>query len=153
MYVRFFPSLLASERSKFKSIRAPEGVVHGVHLNILTSRCSGFVQEDDSLFLEAVGGWSEKGTFYGVGNSVGLSYEKPSNNATANKSSYTPSTVAQLQTELDSMKTELNSTKNEIRQHCPSMEEQQRKMKQQQRQIEEQQRKRSRNKGWRCRNE
>ncbi|KAJ8424917.1 hypothetical protein Cgig2_027313 [Carnegiea gigantea] len=71
-------------------------------------------EEDDSLFLEAVGGWSEKGTIYGLGNSVGLFYEKPTNNATANKPSYTPSIVAQLQTELVSTKTELNSTKYEI---------------------------------------
>ena len=97
-------------------------------------------EEDDSLFLEAVGGWSEKGTVYGLGNSVGLFYEKPTNNATANKPSYTPSIVALLQTELVSMKTELNSTKYEIQQQYASMEEQQQKMVQQQRQIEEQQR-------------
>ncbi|KAJ8440393.1 LOW QUALITY PROTEIN: hypothetical protein Cgig2_019382 [Carnegiea gigantea] len=93
-------------------------------------------KEDDSLFLETVGGWSEKGTVYGLGNSVGLVYEKPTNNATANKPSYTPSIVAQLQTELVSTKTELNSTKYEIQQQHTLMEEQQWKM---QRQIEEQQ--------------
>ena len=39
-------------------------------------------QEDDSLFLEAVGGWSEKGTVYGLGNSAALFYEKPVNHTT-----------------------------------------------------------------------
>ncbi|KAJ8445973.1 hypothetical protein Cgig2_001291 [Carnegiea gigantea] len=87
-----------------------------------------FFEEDNSLFLEAVGGWSEKGTVYGLGNSVSLFYEKPTNNATANKPSYTPSVIAQLQTKLDSMKTELNSIKNKIQQQRTSREEQQRKM-------------------------
>ncbi|KAJ8421622.1 hypothetical protein Cgig2_027016 [Carnegiea gigantea] len=85
------------------------------------------LEEDSSLFLEAVGGWSEKGTIYGLGNSVSLFCEKPTNTAIANKPSYTPSIIAQLQTELDSMMTELNSTKNEIQQRS-SREEQQWKM-------------------------
>ncbi|KAJ8432227.1 hypothetical protein Cgig2_024382 [Carnegiea gigantea] len=97
-------------------------------------------EEDNSLFLDAVGGWSEKGTVYGLGNSVNLFCEKPTDNATANKPSYTPSVVAQLQTEVDSTKTELNSTKNDIQQQRTSREEQQRKMAEQQRQLEEQQR-------------
>jgi len=94
-------------------------------------------KEDNSLFLEVVGGWSEKRTVYELGNSVSLFYEKPSNNTTANKPSYTPSVVAQPQTKLDSTKTELNSTKNEIQQQRPSREEQQWKMAEQQRQLEE----------------
>ncbi|KAJ8420700.1 hypothetical protein Cgig2_011134 [Carnegiea gigantea] len=85
------------------------------------------LEEDSSLFLEAVGGWSEKGTIYGLSNSVSLFCEKPTNTAIANKPSYTPSIIAQLQTELDSMMTELNSTKNEIQQRA-SREEQQWKM-------------------------
>ncbi|KAJ8424601.1 hypothetical protein Cgig2_017505 [Carnegiea gigantea] len=47
-------------------------------------------EEDDSHFLEAVRVWSEKDTVYGLGNSVNLFYEKPTNNVTANKPSYTP---------------------------------------------------------------
>ncbi|KAJ8428545.1 hypothetical protein Cgig2_003793 [Carnegiea gigantea] len=96
--------------------------------------------DDQSKATWAVGGWSEKGTVYGLGNSVSLFYEKPTNNATANKPSYTPYIVAQLQTELDSTKTELNSTKNEIQQQRTLREEQQRKMVEQQRQLEKQQR-------------
>ncbi|KAJ8426209.1 hypothetical protein Cgig2_028299 [Carnegiea gigantea] len=95
-------------------------------------------EEDNSLFLEAIGGWSERGTVYGLGNSVSLFYEKPTNNATANKPSYTPFVVAQLQIELDSTKIKLNSIKNEIQQQRTSREEQQRKMAEQQRQLEEQ---------------
>ena len=82
-------------------------------------------QKDDSLFLEAVGGWSEKGTVYGLGNSVGLFYEKPVHHITSNMPSYTPSIVSQLQSELETTKTELNSTKNELQQQRTSMEEQQ----------------------------
>ncbi|KAJ8435544.1 hypothetical protein Cgig2_034115 [Carnegiea gigantea] len=89
-------------------------------------------EEDNSLFLEAVGGWSEKRNVYELGNS------KPTNNATANKPSYTPSVIAQLQTELDLMKTELNSIKNDIQQQRTSREKQQRKLGEQQRQLEEQ---------------
>jgi len=96
-------------------------------------------QEDDSLFLEAVGGWSEKGTVYGLGNSATLFYEKPVNHITSNKSSYTPSIVSQLQTELDSTKTELNSTKNELQQQRTLMEKQRQQMEEQQRQLQEQQ--------------
>ena len=89
-------------------------------------------QEDDSLFLEAVGGWSEKGTVYGLGNSAAL-YEKPVNHTTSKKSSYTTSIVSQLQTKLDSTKTELNSKKNELQQQRISMEEQRQRMEEQQR--------------------
>ncbi|KAJ8426956.1 hypothetical protein Cgig2_033237 [Carnegiea gigantea] len=71
-------------------------------------------EEDDSLFLEAVGGWGEKGIVYGPGNSASLFYERPTNNATAKKPSYTPSIIAQLQTDPDLTKTKLNSTKKEI---------------------------------------
>ena len=85
-------------------------------------------QEDDSLFLEAVGGWSEKGTVYGLGNSAALFYKKPANHTTSKKSSYTPSIVSQLQTKLDSTKTELNSTKNELQQQRTSMEQQRQRM-------------------------
>ncbi|KAJ8429833.1 hypothetical protein Cgig2_000161 [Carnegiea gigantea] len=53
-------------------------------------------EEDNTLCLEAGGGWSEEGTVYRLGNSVSLFYEKPTNNAIANKPSYTPSIVAQL---------------------------------------------------------
>ncbi|KAJ8447057.1 hypothetical protein Cgig2_025434 [Carnegiea gigantea] len=86
------------------------------------------LEEDNSLFLKVVSGWSEKGTIHGLGNSVSLFYEKPTNNATANKPSYTPSVVTQLQTKLDSTKTDLNSIKNEIQQQRTSREEQQQKM-------------------------
>ncbi|KAJ8429234.1 LOW QUALITY PROTEIN: hypothetical protein Cgig2_026270 [Carnegiea gigantea] len=48
---------------------------------------------------------ANKGTVYGLGNSVSLFYEKPTNNATADKPLYTPSIIVQLQTELDSTKT------------------------------------------------
>lgn len=82
------------------------------------------LQEDDSLFLEVVGGWCEKGTVYGLGNSVALFYEKPVNHTTPKKSSYTPSIVSQLQNELDSTKIEFNLTKNDLQQQRISMEEQ-----------------------------
>jgi len=95
-------------------------------------------EDDDSLFLEAVGGWSEKGTIYGLGNSANLLYEKPTNNSTVNNSSYTPSVVSQLQAELDSTRIELHSTKTELQQQRASMEDQQRQMEEQQRQLEEQ---------------
>jgi len=95
-------------------------------------------EDDDSLFLEAVGGWSEKGTIYGLGNSANLLYEKPITNSTINKSSYTPSVVSQLQAELDSTRTELYSTRNELQQQRASMEDQRRQMEEQQRQLEEQ---------------
>ncbi|KAJ8446472.1 hypothetical protein Cgig2_028439 [Carnegiea gigantea] len=94
--------------------------------------------EDDSLFLEAVGGWSNKGTVYGLGNSVGLFYEKPVNPITWKMPCYTPSIASQLQSELEMTKTELNSTKNELQQQRTSMEEQQRQLEQQQRKLEEQ---------------
>ncbi|KAJ8427654.1 hypothetical protein Cgig2_014534 [Carnegiea gigantea] len=91
------------------------------------------------LFLEAVGGWSEKGTVYRLGNSATLFYEKPMNHTTLKKSSYTPSIVSQLQTELDSIKTELNSIKNELQQQRTSMEQQRQRVEEQQRQLEQQQ--------------
>ncbi|KAJ8437181.1 hypothetical protein Cgig2_003810 [Carnegiea gigantea] len=96
-------------------------------------------QEDDSLFLEAVGGWSEKGTVYGLGNSAALFYEKPVNHTTSKKSSYTPSIVSELQTELDSTKTSLTRQRmNYNNNQRQRMEEQQRQLEQQQRTMEEQ---------------
>lgn len=97
-------------------------------------------QEDDSLFLEAIGGWSEKGTVYGLGNSATLFYEKPVHPTTSKMTSYTPSIVSQLQSELESTKTELTSTKNELQQQRISVEEQRQRVEQQQRQLEQQQR-------------
>jgi len=94
--------------------------------------------EDDSLFLEAVGGWSNKGTVYGLGNSASLFYEKPVHPITWKMPCYTPSIVSQLQSELEMTKTELNSTKNELQQQRTSMEDQQRQLEQQQRKLEEQ---------------
>jgi len=38
-------------------------------------------QDDDSVFLEAVGGWSDKGTVYELGNSGSLFYTKPTTQA------------------------------------------------------------------------
>ena len=95
-------------------------------------------QEDDRLFLEAVGGWNEKGIIYGLGNSANLFYEKPVHHITSKMPSYTPSIVSQHQSELESTKTALNSTKNEPQQQRTSMGEQQRQLEQQQRKLEEQ---------------
>ncbi|KAJ8431725.1 LOW QUALITY PROTEIN: hypothetical protein Cgig2_013424 [Carnegiea gigantea] len=92
-------------------------------------------QEDDSLFLEGV---SEKGTIYGLGNSVALFYEKPVNHTTSKKSSYTPSI-----TELYSIKSKLQqqhiygrATTKQQRQ----LEQQQRMMQKHKHRMEEQQR-------------
>ncbi|KAJ8430626.1 hypothetical protein Cgig2_008306 [Carnegiea gigantea] len=100
--------------------------------------------------------WSEKGTVYGLGNSVSLFYERPTNNATANKPSYTPAVIVQLQTKLDSMMIELNSAKNEIQQQqLTSREELQQKMTEQHfnRFKSSKDKLKSRNKGSNSRNE
>ncbi|KAJ8438235.1 hypothetical protein Cgig2_003624 [Carnegiea gigantea] len=78
--------------------------------------------EDDGHFLEAAGGWSEKGTIYGLGNAVEHFYKRPTAGKTSTKPSYTPSIVSQLQSELDSTKAMLNSTKNELQQQRQSVE-------------------------------
>ncbi|KAJ8444507.1 LOW QUALITY PROTEIN: hypothetical protein Cgig2_028322 [Carnegiea gigantea] len=67
--------------------------------------------EDDGLFLEAAGGWTEKGTVFGLGNAAEYFYKRPTAGTCSIKPSYTPSIVSQLQNELDSTKAELNSMK------------------------------------------
>ncbi|KAJ8425784.1 hypothetical protein Cgig2_008601 [Carnegiea gigantea] len=84
--------------------------------------------EDDGLFLEAAGGWTKKGTVYGLGNATEYFYKRPPIGTYFIKPSYTPSIVSQLPNELDSTKVELNSTKNELQQHRQSVENQQRMM-------------------------
>ncbi|KAJ8435645.1 hypothetical protein Cgig2_003300 [Carnegiea gigantea] len=71
-------------------------------------------QEDDGLFLEAAGGWTEQGTVYRLGNAAEYFYKRPTAGTYSIKPSYTPSIVSHLQNELDSTKAELNSTKNEL---------------------------------------
>ncbi|KAJ8444581.1 LOW QUALITY PROTEIN: hypothetical protein Cgig2_013860 [Carnegiea gigantea] len=71
-------------------------------------------QEDDVLFLEAAGGWTEKGTVYGLCTAAEYFYKRPTTGTCSIKPSYTPSIVSQLQNELDSTKAELNSMKNEL---------------------------------------
>ena len=95
-------------------------------------------QEDDGLFLEATGEWSEKGTVYGLGNAVEHFYKRPTTGTTSTRPSYTPSIVSQLQSALDSTKAELNSTKNELQQQRESVENQQRMMEEQRNQLEKQ---------------
>ena len=95
-------------------------------------------QEDDGLFLEAAGGWSEKGTVYGLGNAAEFFYNRPTAGTYSGKPSYTPSIVSQLQSKLDSTKAELNSSKNELQQQRESVENQQRMMEEQRNQLEKQ---------------
>lgn len=53
-------------------------------------------QEDDGLFLEAAGGWSEKGTVYGLGNAVEHFDKRLTTGTTSTRPSYIPSIVSQL---------------------------------------------------------
>jgi len=73
---------------------------------------SAALEDDDSIFLQAIRGCSENGTIYGQGTTVGLFYEKPVNNSTANKPSYTSSNILLFQIEVGSTRTELNSMIN-----------------------------------------
>ena len=82
-------------------------------------------QEDGGLSLEAAGGWIEKGTVYGLGNTAKYFYKRPTTGTCSIKPSYTPSIVSQLQNELDSTKAELNSMKNELQQQRQFAENQQ----------------------------
>ena len=71
-------------------------------------------QEDNGFFLEAAGGWSEKGAVYGLDNAVEHFYKRPTARTASLRPSYTLSILSQLQSELNLTKAELNSTRNEL---------------------------------------
>lgn len=83
-------------------------------------------QEADALFLEVVGGWDKKGRVYGLGSGAHTLYDKPSRSTVATNggsTSYTPSVVSQLQTQLQTTQTDLQKTQQELEEQRRLVEE------------------------------
>lgn len=77
----------------------------------------GMAEADDHIFFKACGGWSEKGTVYGLGREGPTMYERPAKcrRCSAGTSlTYSPSFVAQLQDRLQTTETELQTTQSAL---------------------------------------
>lgn len=72
-------------------------------------------EADDHIFFKACGGWSDKGTVYGLGREAPAIYDRPSRRGTSGTSStYSPSFVARLQERLSTTEEELRATREEL---------------------------------------
>ena len=68
---------------------------------------------DDHLFFKASGGWSEKGTIYGLGREGPSLFERPTTcrrTGCSNSSAYSSPIVTQLQDQLQTTQNELQMT-------------------------------------------
>ncbi|GAB4850355.1 hypothetical protein Ancab_029657 [Ancistrocladus abbreviatus] len=89
---------------------------------------------DDELFLRAVGGWSQKGTVYGLGSSARTYYEKLPSPSKATDSSE-KSTVIELQQQIKDLE---SSYQKQLAQHKKKGMEMEERLEQQRKEMEEQ---------------
>lgn len=78
------------------------------------AQASGSTKGDDEIFYEAVGGYSKKGTFFGLGNSAGNYFTRPGKSITNDISTPSSSIVSQLKGQLESTTSELTETNQKL---------------------------------------
>ncbi|KAL2928804.1 hypothetical protein RDABS01_034215 [Bienertia sinuspersici] len=73
------------------------------------------IEADNNLLFEAIGGWTKKGTMFGLGNSAPTYYRRPTSSPSTNALlTPSPSIVTQLQQKLESTNGELLQTKQSL---------------------------------------
>ena len=72
---------------------------------------------DDHLFFKASGGWSEKGTIYGLGREGPAMFERPTTSrhtSCSSSSAYSSPIVTQLQDQLQTTQNDLQTTQAQL---------------------------------------
>lgn len=69
---------------------------------------------DDHLFFKASGGWTDKGTIYGLGREGPAMFEKPTTSRRSGSSAYSSPVVTQLQDQLQATQNELQTTQSRL---------------------------------------
>ena len=69
---------------------------------------------DDHLFFKASGGWTDKGTIYGLGREAPAMFEKSTTSRRSGLSAYSSPVVTQLQDQLQVTQNELQTTQSRL---------------------------------------